>query len=100
MGLLEFSRIWTFTSTGAGTWQDAYTANNVTFHIETNAGSTCTVQLEHRRKNGTNTSLFEAATNMGASSVVTRAFQGVYYQVRPRVTDSTGTVTIHGVGNS
>jgi hypothetical protein len=101
MPILEYDRLWTFTSTGAGTWQDAHWAQNVTFHIETAAGSTATVVLEQRRHGGSAAAAFEAAINMGASSAVTRAYSGAYYQVRPRVTDitSTGTVYIQGIGN-
>jgi hypothetical protein len=101
-GLLEYDRLWTFTSTGAGAWEDAYHAREHGFLLETVAGTTATITIEHRRKNSTITALIGAASNLDASSMVTVAYTGTLYQVRPRVTDmtSTGTVYVQGVGNS
>ena len=51
MAILEFDRLWTFTSTGAGTWQRAGFAQHIPFNLETAPGSTATVllQLAHLR---------------------------------------------------
>jgi hypothetical protein len=102
MRILEYDKLWTFTSTGAGAWQDAYTAAQHTFNIETAAGSTATVLLEHRRQGSSLVTIFESTSvNLAASSHVSRSYSGAYYQVRPHVTDmtSTGTVYVQGLGN-
>jgi hypothetical protein len=101
MRLLEFDRNWTFTSTGAGGWQDAYTADNVTFYVETAPGSTATVVLEHRRQGSSLTVAFATAINLSQAASTSQAYSGAYYQVRARVSDmtSTGTVYVQAVGN-
>jgi hypothetical protein len=102
MRLLEFAQKWTFTSSGSGAWVDAYTSGNVTFTIETAAGSTATVALQYRGQGSSLAVNFESTTvNLDASSVVGRSYTGSYFQVRPYVTaiTSTGTVTVYGVGN-
>lgn len=100
MPLLEFDRLWTFTSTGASAWEKAGWAQNVTFVLEAAPGSTATVQLEHRRKGSTLVSLFKSV-NLDANTSTSAAYQGSYYEVRARVTDktSTGTVYVQGIGN-
>ena len=100
--MLEYKRTWTFTSTGASAWEDAYLANQHTFNIETAAGSTATVQIESRRSGSTVSAVVGASVNMGASSMVPLMVSGAYDQVRAHVTDmtSTGTVIVQGFGNS
>lgn len=102
MPILEFDKLWTFTSTGAGSWERATWARDITFYIETPPGSTAGVRLEHRRKGSTLVSLFSSAT-MGSSAGNSTAlsFGGAYYEIRPRVTDitSTGTVYVQAIGN-
>lgn len=101
MRLVEFDKTWTFTSTGAGVWQDAYTAGNLTFYVETAPGSTATILLEHRRQASSLTVAFATAVNMAQAASTAQAYAGAYYQIRPRVTDmtSTGTVYVQAVGN-
>ena len=101
MPILEFDRKWAFTSTGSGGWERATWAQQITFVCESAAGSTGTVRLEHRRKGSTSVSLFDTAVVLDASTAVTKAFVGAYYEIRPRVTDmtSTGTITVQGIGN-
>lgn len=101
MRVLEYDRLWTFTSTGAGAWEDAYHAQEHVFNIETAAGSTATVQMETRRKDSTVTAAIGSAQVMDASSMVQINVTAALWQVRPRVTSmtSTGTVYVQGIGN-
>jgi hypothetical protein len=100
MPIPEFNRLWTFTSTGAGTWENAQTAQNITFVLETAPGSTATVLLQHRRSGSTLVTQF-SSVNMGAAESTSFSYSGAYFEIRPRVTDktSTGTVYVQGIGN-
>ena len=102
MPILEFDRTWTFTSTGAGGWESAKWAQNIQFIVETPPGSTAGVRLEHRRKGSTLVSLLSSATMASSAGNSTAfAYSGVFFEIRPRVTDmtSTGTVYVQGIGN-
>jgi len=99
--MLEYNRLWTFTSTGAGAWEDAFHAREHNFIVETAAGSTATVVIEQRRSNGSVAVQLGTSMNLDASSGTSQQLTGAFYQVRARVTDmtSTGTVYVQGVGN-
>lgn len=99
--MIEYDRLWTFTSTGAGAWEDSYLASNHTFNLETAAGSTASIRIETRRKDSSiGVLLSTAVIVMDASSAVTLSIVGALYQVRPYVTakTSTGTVYVQGFG--
>jgi hypothetical protein len=100
--MLEYSRTWTFTSTGAGDWEDAFHATSHQFIGETAAGSTATYQIEHRRLGSSITMTIGAEVTLDASTAASNQVTGAFWQVRPRVTSltSTGTLRVQGVGLS
>ena len=100
MRVLEFNKLWTFTSTGAGAWEHAANASHLTFNLETAPGSTATILLQHRRAGSTLVTQF-SSVNMGAAESTSVSYSGAYFEIRPRVTDktSTGTVYVQAVGN-
>jgi len=98
--MLAYSGGKAFTSTGTSHWQEARYALEHSVGIETAAGSTGAFQILTRSKGGTATSVLSSGT-MGASSLTTNIYAGVYHEIAVRVKTltSTGTLTAKWFGN-
>jgi hypothetical protein len=100
MALLEYDQTWTFTSTGAGAWADCGFATYHTFQFEADAASSGAFVIETRRKSGTSTAEIMPSLSVNGSTAATWSAGAAFYQIRPRVTDITGTVKVQGQGIS
>ena len=103
MPIREAHHVWTFTSTNStAAWATVDNAREVSFYINTAAGSTATVILQSAADSTSfAVNLGSTSHNLGASSGVLVQFTGPFGLVRPRVSDitSTGTVVVHLFGN-
>ena len=97
--MLEYNQRVQFTSTGATAWEDATFATEHAIYVETGATSSAVWQVETRMNGGTALAILSSG-NLGASTATRVSLTGQYDELRVRLTDSTGTVTIRQRGNS
>ena len=100
MPIREAHHKWSFTSTGSGDWVTVDNARELSFYINTAAGSTATVRIQSAADSTSFAVTLGSTTyTLDASSGVLVQFTGPFGVVRPRVSDMTGTVVVHLFGN-